>query len=184
MSASNQGKSRTSRLMGQIPLEDEFRGVRIIPSVFGRILHVFARYLPMYPGWRAVLHRMRGVNIGKGVFIGSDVGMDRTYPKKTVIEDYVTIIGSSMILGHTFVPFHLKNVMKDLDGKIAGVRLKRGCYIGARSVIMPGVVVGECAIVGAGSVVTSDVPDFSVVMGSPARVVRTFDKSNVAWPED
>lgn len=50
------------------------------------------------------------------------------------------------------------------------------CWIGANSTILPGVSIGEGSIVGAGSVVTRDVPPFSVVVGSPARVVRSRRK--------
>jgi acetyltransferase-like isoleucine patch superfamily enzyme len=56
------------------------------------------------------------------------------------------------------------------------ILLKSGCWIGAGSIILPGVTVGINSVVGAGSVVTKDVPDFSVALGSPARVVRMIKK--------
>lgn len=52
------------------------------------------------------------------------------------------------------------------------VTLKRGCWIGANAIILPGVVIGENAVVGAGSVVTKSVPDRVVALGSPAKVVK------------
>ena len=52
------------------------------------------------------------------------------------------------------------------------VVLKRNCWIGAGSVILPGVTVGENSIVGAGSVVTKDVPDNTVVAGNPAKFIK------------
>ncbi|MCH5330753.1 MAG: galactoside O-acetyltransferase, partial [Alistipes sp.] len=52
------------------------------------------------------------------------------------------------------------------------VLLKRGCWIGAGSTILPGVTVGENAVVGAGSVVTKDVEDNTVVAGNPARLIK------------
>ena len=52
------------------------------------------------------------------------------------------------------------------------VRLKRGCWIGAGSTILPGVTVGENAVVGAGSVVTKDVEDNTIVAGNPARLIK------------
>ena len=54
--------------------------------------------------------------------------------------------------------------------------VKTGASIGANATILPGVTVGEQAIVAAGSVVTKDVPDYAVVAGSPARVVKTLDR--------
>jgi acetyltransferase-like isoleucine patch superfamily enzyme len=55
---------------------------------------------------------------------------------------------------------------------VAPVRLLRGCYLGAGAMILPGVTVGEKAVVGAGAVVTRDVPPGVLVAGVPARVVR------------
>ncbi|MBR3214827.1 MAG: acyltransferase [Methanosphaera sp.] len=56
------------------------------------------------------------------------------------------------------------------------ITIKKGVWIGAGATILPGVTVGEYAIVGAGAIVTKDVPDYAVVVGSPARVVKTLDK--------
>jgi len=57
------------------------------------------------------------------------------------------------------------------DWKLLQTRVKRGASIGANSVILPGVTIGEKALVGAGSVVTSDVPDNAVLAGNPARIL-------------
>lgn len=55
------------------------------------------------------------------------------------------------------------------------VHLKKNCWIGAGSSILPGVTVGENAVVGAASVVTKDVPDNAIVVGNPAKVIRTIE---------
>jgi acetyltransferase-like isoleucine patch superfamily enzyme len=55
-----------------------------------------------------------------------------------------------------------------------GIRIETGAWIGANAILLPGVVIGRNAVVGAGSVVTKSVPDFSVAVGSPARVIRTL----------
>lgn len=52
------------------------------------------------------------------------------------------------------------------------VVLKKGCWIGANAIILPGVVIGENSVVGAGSIVTKDIPDRVVAVGNPARVIR------------
>ena len=57
------------------------------------------------------------------------------------------------------------------------VRVCKGAWIGAGATILPGVTVGRYAVVGAGAVVTKDVPDYSVVVGSPARIVKELDAS-------
>ena len=171
--------TKLPELMGQIPLEDQFRGLGAVRSVANRLIHAMARYLPMYPGWRVSLHRLRGVSIGRGVFIGSDVFIDNTYPDSIIIEDYVTIISRTFIIGHSFIPRHLERAIGGHQASPRpGVVLKKGCYVGAQCVILPGVLIGECAVVGAGSVVAHDIPAFSVAMGSPAKVTRSI------MPED
>ena len=55
-------------------------------------------------------------------------------------------------------------------------RVKRGATIGANATVLPGITIGEKAMVGAGAVVTRDVPDRTLVVGNPARVVRSLDE--------
>ena len=55
------------------------------------------------------------------------------------------------------------------------IKVERGAWIGAGTIILPGVTIGEEAVVGAGSVVTKDVPARTVAVGNPARVIREID---------
>ena len=55
------------------------------------------------------------------------------------------------------------------------IRIKKNAWIGARVSILPGVTIGENAIVGTGSVVTKDVPDNCVAVGVPAKVVKRLE---------
>ena len=64
----------------------------------------------------------------------------------------------------------------DCPLKYAPIVIKDGAHIGVGSIILPGVTIGEGAVVGAGSVVTRDIPPHCVAVGSPARVIRTFEK--------
>lgn len=60
---------------------------------------------------------------------------------------------------------------KNLNYEQQRTLLKQGCSIGANATILPGITVGEYAMVGAGAVVTKDVPDFALVYGNPAKVM-------------
>ena len=64
---------------------------------------------------------------------------------------------------------------KDYPLEFSGITIKRNASIGANATLLPGVTVGEYAMVGAGAVVTKDVPARAVVAGNPARVIRYID---------
>jgi len=65
--------------------------------------------------------------------------------------------------------------------QIAPILIKRGSWIGQNVVILPGVTIGELAIIGANSVVTQNIPDRCIAVGSPARVIRKWDQTIQAW---
>ena len=168
------------RLWGNIPVSPETRGRRLPAAVGKRWLHVVARYAPLAPAWRAELHRRRGVGVGRRVFIGTEVFIDDAVPSSVTIEDDVTLIAQATILGHTYYPQHFHRLLGD-ESERRGLHtvIKRGAYLGLRSTVLAGVTVGEYAIVGAGAVVTEDVPPYTVVVGVPAKVVREFGPDDV-----
>jgi len=88
----------------------------------------------------------------------------------TKVEDDV-FIGPNVTFTNDLFP-RSKQYPKDFSG----VLLKAGCSIGANATILPGLTIGNNAMVGAGSVVTKDVPDFAVVIGNPAKLIRYIDK--------
>lgn len=59
------------------------------------------------------------------------------------------------------------------------IHIKRNCWIGAGATILRGITIGENSVVGAGSVVTKDVPDNAIVVGNPARVVKYLDSEKI-----
>lgn len=86
-------------------------------------------------------------------------------PEFSVLEDGCWI-GPNVVLTNAKYP-----VSPGVKDRLAGPIIRKGAKIGANSTILPGVVIGENALVGAGSVVVRDVPDGAVVAGNPARII-------------
>ena len=111
------------------------------------------------------------LEVGDDCYLGRELFLD--LQDKIVIEDQVTISHRVMILTHTDAgnsPVKEEFVATTQDA----VLIRRGAYIGANVTILQGVEIGESSVVGAGAVVTHSVPALSVVVGVPARVIRTI----------
>ncbi len=111
--------------------------------------------MPGAQGFRVALHRARGVNIGKNVWISYNVVLETAYPQLITIEDEVFIGIGTIIIAH------FKETRR-------GVRIGKQAFVGPGVIILPDVEIGEGAVVTAGSVVTSSVPAKTVVQGNPA----------------
>lgn len=75
---------------------------------------------------------------------------------------------------NSYIAFDVVILAHDMSrGTRAHTRIGKNCFIGGRSLILPGITIGDGSIVGAGSVVTRDVPEHTVVAGNPARTIRT-----------
>jgi acetyltransferase-like isoleucine patch superfamily enzyme len=127
---------------------------------------------------RPLLWKITGVNINGKIKIGYDVYYDVANSSLINIEEGVWITSRSLLLCHKRMSkyYSYGDDYNALPYEKKPITLKKGCCIGMGSIIMPGVTVGEGAIVGAGSVVSKDVPDWSIVVGNPAKVVKKIDK--------
>jgi acetyltransferase-like isoleucine patch superfamily enzyme len=107
--------------------------------------------------------------IGNHVWIGPQSYFDA---RDLVIEDYVGWGPGAKVLGskHTGVPVEVPIIQTDLE--IKPVKIEAEADIGTNAVVLPGVTIGKGSIVGAGAVVTSDVPPFAIVAGVPAKFLR------------
>lgn len=121
-----------------------------------------------------------GIQIGEGCFIGYD--FCALAGESISIGDNVTIASKVCIVSenHSFDPLS-KISYGEQALTVAPVRINDGCWIGEGAVILPGVTVGEKTVVGAGAVVTADVPPYCVVAGNPAKLIKKYDFTRKRW---
>lgn len=138
------------------------------------VFHSLAYSSPL-PSWAVRFQRLRGVQIGKNCHISPYVLIDLLHPELIKIEDNVTISSNSMIFAH-INPSSSDFLKKHgYPRTIKPVTIKNGAVVSVGCIVIAGVTIGENSIVGAGSVVTQDVPDYCVVVGNPARVVKKIE---------
>lgn len=168
--------------MRQMSPEDRELGSRMM-----RLVYQLNHTMPMTDEYNAILTELFGERLGEGSLIAAPIAgaaLDRVVIGRNVfvntnclmmarggitIEDNVQIAANVQLIS---------NNHDEYDRQILTCRpvlICEGAWIGAGATILPGVRVGKHAIVGAMSVVTKDVPDYAVVVGSPARVVKTLD---------
>lgn len=113
------------------------------------------------------------------IIIGDNVGISGS----TICATTSVTIGNNVLIGSGCLisdtdshPIDWEDRLYDRNEKTrkAPIVIKDNAFIGARSIILKGVTIGEGAVIGAGSVVSKDVPPYSIVCGNPARVVKTF----------
>jgi len=139
------------------------------------IFHSLAYSSPL-PSWTIKFQRMRGVKIGKNCHISPYVLIDLLHPELIKIEDNVTISSNSMIFTHVNPSANEFLKKHGYPRTVKPVTIKNGAVISVGCIIIAGVTIGENSLVGAGSVVTQDVPDYCVVVGNPARVVKKIER--------
>jgi acetyltransferase-like isoleucine patch superfamily enzyme len=117
--------------------------------------------------------RFDGVTkIGNHVWIGPQAYFDARH---LIVEDHVGWGPGAKVLGSSHTGFPIDRPIIETDLEIRPVRVEAWADIGTGSVLLPGVTVGKGSIVGAGAVVTRDVPPFAIVAGVPARFLRWRD---------
>jgi len=135
----------------------------LIRRITNRVFHLMARFVPGATSLRPFLHRLRGVKIYGNIFIGDDVYIENEHPECVEIHDQSQIVLRSIIMAH------FRGTGKVIICK--KVWVGAGCIIAAS--VGQTLTIGEGAVIGAGSVVTKDVPPFTFVGGVPAKPIAT-----------
>lgn len=185
----SQSRAELVRLASQHAMEDSDEAARMRRATWRALSRRFGHGVAVGRG--AIGKHIETFEIGNGVFIGEqafiqgrvdgrcDIGDHvwlgpQTYfdARDLVIEDYVGVGPGVRVLGsaHTGHPADVPIIQTDLV--IRPVRIGAWADIGVNAVILPGITIGRGAVVGAGAVVTRDVPPFAIAVGVPARVRR------------
>ena len=136
----------------------------------------------LLPAWfaphkilRVFFHRLRGVDIGKNVEIGYFCIIGHVHPQMIHIGDNAVITAKAVILEHDNSYFY--TIGKDVI--FSEVQIGERAFIGIGSIIMPNAKIGKYSIVGAMSLVKSEIPDYCVAVGTPARILKTLPKDDI-----
>lgn len=123
---------------------------------------------------RPFLIRKMGCHIGKNTFFGDYVRMDTSYADMIYIGDYTHITSGCRLLCHQrdLSNYCVGDNAASCGYKTGEIHIGKGVMVGMESMIMPGVTIGDGAIIGARSMVTKDIPPYCVAVGSPAKVVK------------
>ena len=158
---------RQTKILFQInhtmPFTDEYN--HLLKELFGNNLGDGSMISPPLNG-----ACVGSVKIGRNVLINSNLlAMARG---GITIEDNAMIAANVQLISNNHDPYDLCTLT------CKPVLIREYAWVGAGATILPGVCIGRHAIVGAGSVVTKDVPDYAVAVGNPAKVIKMLDKEN------
>ena len=115
-----------------------------------------------------------GCHVGKHVFVGDSVHIDSGHSDLIYIGDYSHITGGCRLLCHQrdLRNYRVGDNAAKLPYRLGEIHIGKGVMIGMETLIMPGVTIGDGAIVGAYTVVGSDIPPYAIAVGNPGRVVK------------
>jgi len=133
--------------------------------------------------YRYYKYKFAGYDIKKSTIMEGDLILDKVYPSGIHIGENTLIASGVKILSHD----HCKRVDNN-QPFLTHTYIGKNCFIAVNAIILPGVKIGDEVIVGAGSIVTKDVPSNTVVAGNPAKIIRKNIKMNnfaalVNWTE-
>ena len=130
-------------------------------------MHFFGMYAPSR-SVRIAMYRKAGIRIGRVLEFGTNIYLDINFRNLINIEDNVLLSGYLQILSHSFILYGYE------EEGFCPVIVKKGARIGTHVVILPGVTIGENSVIGAGAVVTNNIPPNCLAVGVPAKPVRYF----------
>lgn len=126
---------------------------------------------------RPAIWRRLGCKVGKNVHIGHQVRLDFGNADRIIVEDDVLIANGVTLLCHIHdvKNYHIGMMATNQPVRYGNIHLGKGCFIGLNVTILPGVHIGEGAVIGSCALVTKDIPAWTIATGVPAKVVRSVE---------
>lgn len=144
-----------------------YRTVSFWKVVKNFIIIQVCRYTPLFPVKNFLYRRFLRMRVGDETAVALMVMMDMLFPERISIGDNSIIGYNTTILTHEYL-------IKEY--RLGDVHIGAHVMIGANSTILPGVTIGDYAVVAAGSVVHKDVAPHTMVGGNPLRIIKTIEK--------
>jgi len=139
-----------------------YRRVGFFRVVFNFLVITLCRYLPSLR-LKNILYRLVGMKVGRGVSVGLMAMVDVFYPQ------YISI-GANSVIGYNVTLLAHEFLVHEF--RLGPVEIGANVMIGANSTVLPGVRIGDGAVIGAGSLVNRDIPPGALACGVPARVKK------------
>ena len=149
--------------------------------------HKFNMALPFTEEWSSLMKELFYNQIGENTIVNN--GLIVVLPKNVTIGSGVSIMNGALMMAaggitiedKVLIAANVKLITNNHDPyerdilTCRPILIKEGAWVGAGATILPGVTVGKYAIVGSDSVVTKDIPDYAVAVGTPAKVIKYLD---------
>ena len=152
-----------------IPRREMRKREQMLPEMFAEVGEGCYVESPFYANWGG-----HHVHLGRNVY--TNYGVTFVDDTHIYIGDF-TMIGPNTVLATAAHPADPELRRKGLQYNLP-VRIGRNCWLGAGVIVVPGVTIGDNSVIGAGSVVTRDVPPNVVAAGNPCRVLREIDEAD------
>jgi acetyltransferase-like isoleucine patch superfamily enzyme len=180
-------------MLARMPMaRDEYERLRPrsrLTLVRQKLLNMLAR-VTLHRGLRIWLYRQMGVNIGRDCVVEMFCYLDDQFPELIFFEDHsgpsrhVIILCHDDVIAKSELDTAARPGFESRHGFVAPVRLKSYSGIGTAALILPGITVDEGGVVGAGAVVTKDVPSYTLVAGVPAKPIRRLEPESMLVVEE
>lgn len=152
--------------------------MRILPLIIRKLRNRYRAYIKATSSEYIEQLRLGGVKVGKGtvVFDTDKVEIDVGRPELLEIGNNVFIHRDCVILTHDWTGWCFVNSDKEFYPSHAKVKIGDNVWLGERVMVLKGVTIGNNCIIGAGAIVTKNIPDNSIAVGVPARVICSYDE--------